>query len=182
MPVGRDNLNATGIAYRWSWIPLAKWWRLRVRGEWLGTPCCSRWGCIWPWTQPSRLWGRTGRDTDGRRRCQNRSQRRWRQGASGQTNSLIYKIMLLPRGMKNRIELRFSLIVSTWLRASMSSGLYTDLKEWKGKMINLNLSLLLDRRQSFETEPFDTIVSVSKLRDFWRKVSYRYRISIEICE
>ena len=33
-----------------------------------------------------------------------------------------------------------------------------------------------------QAEPFDTIVSVSKLRDFWRKVSYRYRISIEICK
>ena len=30
------------------------------------------------------------------------------------------------------------------------------------------------------SEPFDTIVSVSKVRYFWRKISYRYRISIEI--
>ena len=29
-------------------------------------------------------------------------------------------------------------------------------------------------------EVFDTIVSVSKMRYFWLKVSYRYRISIEI--
>ena len=32
----------------------------------------------------------------------------------------------------------------------------------------------------FSSEPFDTIVSVSKVRYFWSKVSYRYRISIEI--
>ena len=62
----------------------------------------------------------------------------------------------LEKGSKNRLEL-----------TSMTGGVT------KGGQRGQRL---------FPTEPFDTIVSVSKLRDFWRKVSYRYRISIEICE
>ena len=38
----------------------------------------------------------------------------------------------------------------------------------------------MDKKVSQATEPFDTIVSVSKVRYFCLKVSYRYRIGIEI--
>ena len=38
-----------------------------------------------------------------------------------------------------------------------------------------NAKDLLTNTCVLTSEPFDTIVSVSKLRDFWRKVSYRYR-------